>query len=314
MRHSLYVLVKKEVSDHIHSWRFNILLALIFLTAMASIYTAAMTIRDAVPKAETPIGDVNLFLKIFTVSDGKLPSFIAFVGFLAPLLGIGMAFDAINGEKNKGTLLRLLAQPIYRDDVILSKWLASLFVITTFFIALGLFVMGLGILFFGIPPTIEEVLRIVVFLLVTSLYVAVWLSLAILFSIYFRQSATSLLASIAIWLFFTLFYEMIVNIIVPSNPEGAPQVVLQQMHTHQYLLRLSPNILYQEAITTLLSPNIRALGPLTVEQLVGAIPSPIAFEQSLLLIWPHIAGLIAISVALFGISFTLFMKQDIRGR
>ncbi|NNG67064.1 ABC transporter permease [Caldanaerobacter subterraneus] len=312
MRHSLRVLIKKEIADHIHSWRFNILLALIFLTALASIYTAGMAIRDAVSKADTPLGDLYLFLKVFTVSDGRLPSFITFVGFLAPLLGIGMAFDAINGEINRRTLVRLIAQPIYRDDVILSKWIAALLVITVFFLALGFFVMGLAILFFGIPPTFEEVMRIIVFLLATALYVGVWLSLGILFSIYFRQPATSLLASIAVWLFFALFYDMIVNILVPIDTEGPAQIVFRQMQIHQYLLRISPTTLYQEVVTTLLSPNVRSLGPLTVAQVVGAIPTPLSFDQSLLLIWPQIVGLVALSVFLFAISFTLFMRQDIR--
>lgn len=312
MRHSLRVLIKKEIADHIHSWRFNILLALIFLTALASIYTAGMAIRDAVSKADTQLGDLYLFLKVFTVSDGRLPSFITFVGFLAPLLGIGMAFDAINGEINRRTLVRLIAQPIYRDDVILSKWIAALLVITVFFLALGFFVMGLAILFFGIPPTFEEVMRIIVFLLATALYVGVWLSLGILFSIYFRQPATSLLASIAIWLFFALFYDMIVNILVPVDTEGPAQIVLHQMQIHQYLMRISPTTLYQEIVTILLSPNVRSLGPLTVAQVVGAIPTPLSFDQSILLIWPQIAGLIALCVFLFAISFTLFMRQDIR--
>ncbi|MBE3595770.1 MAG: ABC transporter permease [Hydrogenibacillus sp.] len=314
MRRTLSVLFRKEVADHIHSWRFNILIALIALTALASMYTAAQSIRDVVPKLDTPLGDVSLFLKLFTASDGKLPTFVAFVGFLAPLLGLGMAFDAISSERNRGTLVRLLAQPLYRDDIILAKWFAALAVVGTFFLALGFFVMGLGLFLFGIPPTAEEVLRIVFFLLVTALYVAVWLSLAILFSIRFRQAATSVLAGIAVWLFFNLFYPMIVDLIAPISTQGTVDEVLRQIGWHQFLSRLSPVTLYQEATTILLSPDVRTLGPITVEQSVGAIPTPLPFGQSLLLIWPQVAGLVAMSVALFGISFTLFMRQDIRGR
>ncbi|MBT9281985.1 MAG: ABC transporter permease [Hydrogenibacillus schlegelii] len=137
MRRSLSVLFRKEVADHLHSWRFNILIALIALTTLASLYTAAQTIRSVVPQADQPLGDIGLFLKLFTTTDGKLPSFVAFVGFLAPLLGLGMAFDAISSERNKGTLVRLLSQPIYRDDVILAKWFAALAVVGVFFLALN---------------------------------------------------------------------------------------------------------------------------------------------------------------------------------
>ncbi|QZA33400.1 ABC transporter permease subunit [Hydrogenibacillus sp. N12] len=314
MRRSLSVLFRKEVADHLHSWRFNILIALIVLTTLASLYTAAQTIRSVVPQADQPLGDTGLFLKLFTTTDGKLPSFVAFVGFLAPLLGLGMAFDAISSERNKGTLVRLLSQPIYRDDVILAKWFAALSVVGVFFLALGFIVMGLGLFVFGIPPTAEEVLRIVFFLLVTAVYVAVWQSLAILFSIRFRQAATSVLAGLSVWLFFSLFYPMIVNLIAPITGRGTVDDVLREIGRHQFLSRLSPVTLYEEATTILLSPDVRALGPFTLEQAIGAIPTPLPFDQSLLLIWPQIAGLVAMSVVLFGLSFVLFMRQDIRGR
>lgn len=313
MNRAREVLLKKEIADHIHSWRFNILIALIALTATASMVTVAQTIRDVLSKAsDQPFGEVFVFLQMLTASNGRLPSFLAFVTFLAPLLGIAMTFDAISSERQKGTLLRLLAQPLYRDDIILAKWLSSLFVMTVFFLALGFFVIGLGILIFGLPPSFEEVLRIVVFLVVTALYVAVWMSLGILFSLVFRQGATSVLAALAMWLFFTLFYPMIVDVVAPVKQTGTPDEIFSSIAWHQGLSRLSPATLYDEATTTLLTPSVRALGPLSLEQLVGAIPTPLPFLESLLLIWPQIVGLLAMSVILFAISFTLFMRQDIR--
>ncbi|MDY0324048.1 MAG: ABC transporter permease subunit [Candidatus Carbobacillus sp.] len=313
MNRAREVLLKKEIADHIHSWRFNILIALIALTATASMVTVAQTIRDVLAKAsDQPFGEVFVFLQMLTASNGRLPSFLAFVTFLAPLLGIAMTFDAISSERQKGTLLRLLAQPLYRDDIILAKWLSSLFVMTVFFLALGFFVIGLGILIFGLPPSFEEVLRIVVFLVVTALYVAVWMSLGILFSLVFRQGATSVLAALAMWLFFTLFYPMIVDVVAPVKQTGTPDEIFSSIAWHQGLSRLSPATIYDEATTTLLTPSVRALGPLSLEQLVGAIPTPLPFLESLLLIWPQIVGLLAMSVILFAISFTLFMRQDIR--
>ncbi|MCK9927191.1 ABC transporter permease subunit, partial [Frankia sp. Mgl5] len=95
------------------------------------------------------------------VSDGTLPPFITFVSFLGPLLGIGLGFDAINAERNKGTLSRLISQPIYRDYVINAKYAAALIVISSLLFALGFLVTGLGLIAIGIPPTPEEFWRIV---------------------------------------------------------------------------------------------------------------------------------------------------------
>ncbi|MCK9905399.1 hypothetical protein MXD63_36105, partial [Frankia sp. Cpl3] len=48
--HPFWVIVRKEIAEHIRSWRFFILVLLLFLTCIGSLYTALMTIRDAVPK------------------------------------------------------------------------------------------------------------------------------------------------------------------------------------------------------------------------------------------------------------------------
>src|SRR5690606_15802784 len=112
-------------------------------------------------------------------------------------------------------------------------------------------------------------LRIVIFTLVGILYVAFWLNLSILFSIRFRQAATSALTSIAVWLFFTVFYQIIVTLIaramMPSQ-EAGPLAVMRFQELVTSLMRLVPSQLFSDATTTLLMPSIRSLGPLTMEQ------------------------------------------------
>ena len=70
--------------------------------------------------------DPFLLLRLFTVDHAPLPSFVAILGFLIPLMAIGLGFDAINGEHNRRTLSRILAQPIYRDALLMGKFLAGL--------------------------------------------------------------------------------------------------------------------------------------------------------------------------------------------
>ncbi|HYH56288.1 MAG TPA: ABC transporter permease, partial [Anseongella sp.] len=140
--HPFRVIVDKEISDHVRSWRFNILLGLIVLTCLGSLYTALTNFEEAV-KPGDPEGSF-FFLKLFTASDGSLPSFLIFISFLGPLLGIGMGFDAVNSEQNKGTLSRIMAQPIHRDYLINAKFTAALAVISVLFFALGFLVTGLG--------------------------------------------------------------------------------------------------------------------------------------------------------------------------
>ena len=75
------------------------------------------------------------------------------------------------------------------------------------------------------------------------------------------------------------------------------------------LLRFAPSMLFNEATTTLLMPSVRSLGPLTMEQVHGAIPSPLPLGQSLLIVWPQLTGLIAATVICFALSYGSFMVQ-----
>ncbi|CEP66403.1 Uncharacterized [Moorella glycerini] len=308
----LKTVFQKELADNLSSTRFTILVFLVAVAGVGAFYVAAQSIRQAAGEGDPQF----VFLRLFTTSGGSLPPFITFISFLGPLLGLALGFDAINGEHNKRTLSRLLAQPIYRDDVINGKFLAGLVVLTVVILALGFLVAGLGLLLIGVPPTGEEIGRLFIYLLVTIIYVAFWLSVSLLFSLLFRQTATSALAGIAVWLFFALFAGMLAGLIAdglfPVSEDAEPARILHNATLKQDLSRLSPTTLYDEATVTLLNPGVRTLGPVLVQQLEGAIPGSLPLDQSLLLIWPHLVGLIAATMLIFALAYYFFMRQEIR--
>lgn len=312
---AFWIMVHKEFGDHIRSWRFAILMGIILLACIGSVYSAITALRNG--DASEQAGEGFLFLQIFTLSDGTLPSFISFVTFLGPLMGIALGFDAINTERSKGTLSRLVSQPIYRDDILKAKFVSTLLVIAVAIFALGLLVVGVSLIVIGYPPTAEELWRVLLFLLTSIVYVGFWLNLSILFSVRFRQATTSALAGISLWIFFSVFYSMILNLIAkgaaPASTAGTDEIMDYQ-RLMMALNRLSPSELFNEANMTLLMPSVRSLGPLTMEQVVGALPSPLPLGQSLLLVWPQLTGMLAATMICFGLSYLLFMRQEIRSR
>ncbi len=313
--HPFWIIVQKEVGDHVRSWRFIIMVVLIAMTCLGSLYTALTNFNKGL-KTEDLKG-AFFFLKLFTLSDGTLPSFVVFINFLGPLLGISLGFDAINSEHNRGTLSRLLAQPLHRDYLLNGKFVAALTVISVLMFSLGFLVMGIGLLRIGIPPTAEEFWRLIFFILVSICYVAFWLNLGIFFSVQFRQPATAALSCIAVWLFFTIFYQLIVDMIAKASAPAitaTPQQIINYKEFIGNLMRVIPSQLYSEATTTLLLPSVRSLGPLSMEQVYGTIPSPLPLSQSLLLVWPQLTGLIAATVTCFALSYSIFIRREIRTR
>jgi ABC-2 type transport system permease protein len=301
----LWVVVAKEMADHLTSVRMGILETIILLTAAGTMYFALQSLPSS--------AEQFLFLRLFTTApaDSPLPAFVGFLGFLVPLVAIALGFDAVNGEFNRRTLSRVLAQPIYRDALLLGKFLGGLFTLTLVLTAIWLMIVGLGLFRLGVPPTGEEVARGLLFLVATIAYGGVWLGIALVCSIRFRQPATAALAAIAVWLFFTVFWGMLIGLISQGLARGS----FNQIQLELALARLSPNTLYAEAILAFLNPAVRAFGPLLPIQLIQlqwAVPTPLPLSQSLMLVWPQLTGLIAGTILLFAVSYVLFQRQEIR--
>ncbi|HTN19267.1 MAG TPA: ABC transporter permease subunit [Pelobium sp.] len=309
------VIVNKEIADHIRSWRFIVLITLIVLTFVASIYASVGHLRTAVGNTNDP-DHTFLYLKLLTATDNSMPPFHVLLSFLAPLLGIGLGFDALNAEQNNGTLTRLVAQPIYRDNLLLAKFFSALILVSSLFLVLVLLMLGGGLMLTGVRMEPQELLRIMGFIGITIVYVAFWLGLSVLLSVAFRQTATSALSAIGIWLFFTVFYQILVTLIVkawlPDPSFLSQQELLGYNDLILNILRIAPNQLYTDASTTLLIPSVRSLGPLTMEQMAGAIPSPLPFRESLLIVWPQVSGMLAATISCFALSYYLFIRREIR--
>ena len=300
----------KEAADHMTNARFHLIMLLVLLTALGAIYGAIG--RITATTAEEPF----LFLRLLTVGREPLPSFVAFLGFLLPLVAIALGFDAINGEYSRRTMSRLLAQPIYRDAVLFGKFLGSLLVVAIALLALWLLMTGLGILFLGLPPSTADIVRGIAYLGVTLAYTGVWLALAIMFSTVIRSPATSALAALSVWLVLTVFWSMIspllAGVFSPLNPLD-PMSIINQYETQQAIARLSPQTLYGEVTAILLDPSARSVGPLFVEQMQGAIVgAPLPTIQSLIVVWPQIAGLISAMILLFTLGYVVFQRQEVR--
>ena len=300
----------KELADHFSSRRFMILLALIILTGIWSTYSSGQAIRQDVESSPNQF----VFLWLLTSRTEGLFSLATFLGFFGPLIGIMLGFDSISGEYANRTLSRVLSQPIYRDSLINGKFLAGLTTIAILWFAILLIVIGLGISLLGFPPDGEELWRMLIFTIVGIAYVGFWLALAMLFSLLFQRTVTAALASLALWLFLAIFIGMLSNVIagiIVSNPSTQEELA-RQVTIGTFVARISPSVLFAETVRILLNPVAHLEGFALGTFPEGILPTPLALNQSLLLIWPHLSTLFALVAVCFGISYIKFMREEIR--
>lgn len=318
--HGILTIFRKEMEDHFSSIRFLLISALIVMVGVIIASMVGMGIQEESKGMAKP---TFLFLWLFT-STGKLFSFVQFIGFFGPLIGIFLGFDSINRERVSRTLSKLLSQPIYRDSVINAKFLAGVAIIAIVLVAIVLIISGLGIRLIGVVPGAEEVSRLVIYLIASILYIAFWLGISILFSVVFRSTATSALASLAVWIFFSFFISLgagfLADAMAPIGQSGAgmdPTLVVKHEQVQRTISLFSPITLYNDATITILDPlrkttrSLILMGPL--ERLsLSRFQSPLPLLQSLFIVTPHLVSLVAITFLCFGVCYLAFMRQEIR--
>jgi ABC-2 type transport system permease protein len=295
----MLAILRKELADYFTSLRCLILFLLVILISVLALYSAHQGIRNDGTEG-------FIFLRLYTTEPPGVPfaflfNFVNFVAlFFVPVIGVVLGFDAINRERTGGTLSRIMSQPVFRDSVINGKFLAGMVILSIMMTTAILLVGGYGLRMIGVPPTAEEIIRLFIYLICIIIFGAFWIGLAILFSVVFRSLATSVICSIALWIFFSF------GILIIALGIGETAEALQTM------LRFSPNWLFGQSSSAILYPVVRTLGTITVEQMTYMVPNPLSLGQSMILVWPNLSGLVCLSVICFAISYILFMRQEIR--
>jgi len=315
----LLAIYRKELADHFSSYRFIILFALIAMVSFITSYMAGVHLRESLEGVAKP---KFVFLMLFNTT-GALFSMVQFVAFFGPLMGLVLGFDAINRERAHGTLVKLISQPIYRDAVINGKFLAGVTTITIMLVSIILVISGFGLSLLGVVPGIEELWRIFIYLIISIFYISFWLGVTMLFSISFKNISTSALASVALWIFLSFFISLgasvLANTVAPVDNKGGtkPDLIIKNTRIKEGVSLFSPMVLYSNASATIIDPTRKTTSALVLmgpmERLSASrFQNPLSLGQSIIVVYPHLVALIAVTLICFAISYLVFMLQEIR--
>ncbi|MFC1863501.1 ABC transporter permease [Thermodesulfobacteriota bacterium] len=316
----LMTVFRKELADHFSSYRFVIIFALIAMVGFITSYMAGINLKQSLEGVAKP---KFIFLMLFN-TPGALFSMVQFVAFFGPLIGLILGFDAINRERAQGTLIKLVTQPIYRDAIINGKFLAGMTTISIMLVSIVLVISGFGIALLGIVPGAEEILRLIVYLVISIFYISFWLGLSILFSVCFKGIATSALTSLALWIFLSFFVsigaDVLANTIVPlDNATSDQETIVKNIRLRENMTTFSPMELYSKGTSVIINPTQKTTSSLPLINMgamekysVSRFQNPLTLGQSIVVVYPHLIALIAITLICFAISYTVFMVQEIR--
>lgn len=137
--------------------------------------------------------------------DVTIASLVSLVIYLVPLIALVLGYDAIVGEKERGSLELLLAMPITRFEILLGKFLglsAALASAT----ALG---FGAGLLALAGQLTTRDVYHYLGFAGSAILMGMAFLSLSILVSVVAPDRIRASGTAIGLWFFFVLVFDLL---------------------------------------------------------------------------------------------------------
>ena len=201
-------------------------------------------------------GTDNPFIAFFSSID------IVFVfEVILSLMGLIFAYDAIAGERERGTLRLVLAQPIGRGQILVAKYISAMACLLVPLILSLLFAM----LFLtrSIPLSTADFLRVMGIVLTSFAYLSLFYLIGLLISVATRRTGTALMLAMFIWGFLILVYPNLIRATV--NPGGDIQArVKTAQHQIQQILdeyeRERQKFLEKEGIAGETSEFNKALG------------------------------------------------------
>lgn len=119
------------------------------------------------------------------------------------LFAVLFTYDAINGEREKGTLKLSFANPVPRSIYIIAKLAGSWFGLVIPLLIPLLLGMSM-VLIYNVPMTGDHWLRLGMFLSLSFLYFSFFICLGVLVSSMTRESSNSFLYLLVIWISFVL--------------------------------------------------------------------------------------------------------------
>jgi Cu-processing system permease protein len=271
---NVLILIQKELRDALRN-RWFLLYAVAF--AALSLALAWFSVSGAgsygvAGFGRTTAGLINLILLI------------------APLMGLTLGAMGLAGEREKGTLVYLLAQPVSGAELLLGKFIGLALALTAALV-IGFGLTGVMMVFSGGGGDFMVYLT----LLVLSILLAIAsLSLGFLISAAVRRAATAVGLALFLWLILVYFGDL--------GLMGTAVVLQMDVQQLLALALINPLQVFKIAAVLNLRDNLEVLGPAGIY----------AFRTYGGALWPLLLGLLVVWAAIpFALATRVFKRRGV---
>ena len=219
----------------------------------------------------------------FTSIPATIASLASLATFLMPLIALLLAYDAIVGEDEGGTLMLLMTYPIGRGQILLGKFVGhGLILALAVLIGFGCAAVAIGVLVDGIETNLL-VWAFGRFMLSSTLLGWVFLALAYLLSSLVNEKSSAAGLALGVWFVFVLVFDLaLLALLVFSEGKFNPELL-------PWLLLLNPTDIYR-LINLGGFDGASAVGVLSLAE---DLPVPGAILWLCMLLWAGVALVLA---------------------
>ncbi len=185
----MLIVAQKECKDRIRN-RWVLAVAVVF-----SIFALVIAYFGAAQQGAVGFRSIEM----------TIASLVSLVIYLIPLIALLLGFDAIVGERERGSLDLLCAMPLTRGEILLGKYLGLAAALTLATVG-GFSLVGLVWIQ---KLTANDLFHYVGFMLSAVLLGWVFLSIAVMISVFAQDRTRASGMAIAVWFFFVLVFDLV---------------------------------------------------------------------------------------------------------
>lgn len=290
-----FVIAQKEFADNLWSPRFRVLLLMFTLIIFSF-------------SVQSGKNGFNMFEQGFL-------DVTQIIGIFLPLMGIALGFDAIVKERKSASLNVLLTHPLFRDNIIAGKIGGGLVTLIVVVFISVIASVGTMLVITGIQIGLVELNRVIIFALITFIYLSIFLVLGIFISIFSGSSTNSFIYGIVTWINLIIIFGAI---IAAASSIITGESILNLGNNHDALLlngdlqKLSPLHHYAEVVTGVPGLSVGGVNVITDQKISsGIFDTKHTIGEWLKDYWTNLVALIAMAILLSISSFVAFLRKDI---
>jgi ABC-2 type transport system permease protein len=201
----LFNVARKEFIGHLTSKKFIVILGLFLIISALAIHQGINDYDQQLESYKEQISQINVVEGIEPGYMPEKPSIMLvfmfmseYIMMLGAILAIAMGFDLLSKEKETRSLKSLLSCPVFRDEIINGKALGGTLALV-FAMGTALLISLAVLLIFSIVPSMNELAAILVFGIVSIVFLLAYFAIALMMSTVLRDSGSALLCTLVIF-------------------------------------------------------------------------------------------------------------------